>query len=287
MNNRLNIAKTYKLYIDGKFVRSESGRFEALQINEDSVVVNICRASRKDFRNAVSSSRKAVDGWWARTAYNRSQILYRIAETMDGRKEQFLEELQCCGMKTKAAEKEFETAVDRFVYYAGWADKFQQLFSTVNPVSSSHFNFSLPENQGVVAIMAPISSPLTGLVSLIAPAICAGNTVVCLTSGNASLAGITLAEALHASDVPAGVVNLLTGIESELAPHFASHLDVNGIVYGGSDSHISKQIEVDAAENLKRVKIFLNGDWSDEAIHSPYDILQHCEIKTTWHPIGT
>ena len=285
MTKHLNIQKTYKLYINGKFPRTESGRYFPVHDGDGKLVANVCRASRKDFREAVKAARNATSDWSSRTAYNRGQILYRTAEIMDGRKEQFLEELITLGMKRKNAEKEVETSLDRLVYYAGWTDKYQQLFSTVNPVSSSHYNFSVPEYQGIIAIIAPENNPLLGLVSLISPAIASGNTVVCLGAQKSPLSSISFAEVLHASDVPAGVVNILTGFSSELSGHFSSHMDVNGIVCCQDHADLIKSIQENAAENVKRVHYYNETNWMD--LQSPYFILDHTEIKTTWHPVGS
>ena len=285
MKKRLDIQKTYKLYINGKFPRTESGRYFPVHDGNGKLVANVCQASRKDFREAVKAARNASSGWSSRTAYNRGQILYRTAEIMDGRKEQFLEELVTMGMKRKNAEKEVETSLDRLVYYAGWTDKYQQIFSSVNPVSSSHYNFSVPEYQGIIAIIAPENNPLLGLVSLISPAIASGNTVVCLGAQKSPLSSISFAEVLHASDVPVGVVNILTGFSSELSGHFSSHMDVNGIVCCQDHADLIKSIQENAAENVKRVHYYNETNWMD--LQSPYFILDHTEIKTTWHPVGS
>ena len=285
MKKRLDIQKTYKLYINGKFPRTESGRYFPIHDGDENLIANICQASRKDFREAVKAARNATAGWSARTAFNRGQILYRIAETLEGRKEQFAEELSTMGMKRKNAEKEVETSLDRLVYYAGWTDKYQQLFSSVNPVSSSHYNFSVPEYQGVIAIIAPANNPLLALISLIAPTVASGNTVVCLGSEKSPLSSISFAEVLHASDMPAGVVNILTGFPSELSEHFSSHMDVNGIICCADHSDQFKSIQESAAENVKRVHFYNETNWMD--CQSPYFILDHTEIKTTWHPVGS
>ena len=285
MKKRLDIQKTYKLYINGKFPRTESGRYFPVHDGDGKLVANVCRASRKDFREAVKAARNASSGWSSRTAYNRGQILYRTAEILEGRKERFSEELVTMGMKRKNAEKEVETSLDRLVYYAGWTDKYQQIFSSVNPVSSSHYNFSVPEYQGIIAIIAPENNPLLGLVSLISPAIASGNTVVCLGAQKSPLSSISFAEVLHASDVPAGVVNVLTGFSSELSGHFSSHMDVNGIVCCQDHEDLIKSIQENAAENVKRVHYYNETNWMD--LQSPYFILDHTEIKTTWHPVGS
>jgi len=287
MNMRLDIQKTYKLYINGKFSRTESGRYFPINDKDGNLSANMCRASRKDFREAVKASREAVYGWSSRTAFNRGQILYRTAETLEGRKQQFIQELITFGVPQKNAANEVETALDRLVYYAGWTDKYQQIFSSVNPVSSSHYNFSVPEYQGVIALIAPINNPLLGLVSLIAPALVGGNTVVCLASEKLPLSAISLGEVLHASDVPNGVVNILTGFDLELAEHFSSHKDVNGVVYCGDNLALVKSIQENASENIKRVHYYDKTDWLKENGQSPYFIMDHVEIKTTWHPVGS
>ena len=287
MKSRLDIQKTYKLYINGKFPRTESGRYFPINDEDGNLSANICRASRKDFREAVKAARNAIDDWSARTAYNRGQILYRIAETLEGRKEQFIQELLTFGMTRKIAAIEVETTLDRLMYYAGWTDKYQALFSSVNPVSSSHYNFSVPDYQGVIALIASADHPLLGLVSLIAPALVGGNTVVCLASEKWPLSAISFGEVLHASDVPSGGVNILTGFESELAEHFSTHKDVNGVVYCGDNLALVKSIQENASENVKRVHYYDKTDWLQENGQSPYFIMDHVEIKTTWHPIGS
>ena len=285
MKKRLDIQKTYKLYINGKFPRTESGRYFPIHDSDGGLTANVCQASRKDFREAVKAARNATANWSSRTAYNRGQILYRIAETLEGRKNQFVAELVTLGMKKKNAAEEVEISLDRLIYYAGWTDKYQQLFSTVNPVSSSHYNFSVPEYQGVIAIIAPENNPLLGMVSLISPAIASGNTVVCLASKKMPLSSISFAEVLNASDMPSGVVNILTGFPSELSEHFSSHMDVNGIVCCTDHSDQFKSIQENAAENVKRVHYYNETNWMD--LQSPYFILDHTEIKTTWHPVGS
>ena len=287
MNSRIDIQKTYKLYINGKFSRTESGRYFPLKDSQGKTTVNLCQASRKDFREAVKFARKAVSGWSSRTAYNRGQILYRIAETLEGRKKQFVQELNHFGITKNNATQEVEITIDRLVYYAGWADKYQALFSSVNPVSSAHYNFSVPEYQGVIAIISPNDNPLLGLVSLIAPAFVGGNTIVCLASEKNPLTAITFAEVLHASDIPNGAINILTGFSSELAEHFSSHKDVNGIVYCGENLELNKSIQENASENVKRIHYYDKINWLINKGQSPYFIMDHSEIKTTWHPIGS
>ena len=284
---RVPVAKTYKIYIDGKFPRSESGRYFPLADRKGMVIANICRGSRKDFRNSVVAARKAQPGWAGASAYLRGQILYRIAEMLEGRSEQFVAELTLQGVARRAAQKEVEQAIDRLIYYAGWADKYQQVFSSVNPVSSSHFNFSVLEPTGVVSILAPNDSGLIGLISNIAPTIVGGNTTVVLASEKLPLCAISFAEVLHASDVPAGVVNILTGYRDELTGQFASHMDVNAIVYCDGDKTVARAVQEAAAENIKRVINRAQFKWSEAAAQNPYLIHDVQEIKTTWHPIGT
>lgn len=284
-HDRSAILKTYKIYIGGQFPRTESGRYYALNDGQARLLANICLSSRKDFRNAVVSARKAFGGWSSKSAFNRSQILYRIGEMLEGRKAQFVEELMQMGSTKTQAENEVNLSVDRLIYYAGWCDKYTQLFSSVNPVASSHFNFSVPEPMGVVAGIAPEKSGLLGLVSTITPVIAGGNTCVVLASESKALCAITFAEVLNSSDVPGGVVNILTGKEEELYLHFASHMDVNAVMYCRSNEDFLKEINIKATENLKRVFNNINIDWNSEKGESPYFILDFQETKTTWHPI--
>ena len=285
--SRIAVAKTYKIYIDGKFPRTESGRYFALDDKDGNVIANVCRSSRKDFRNAVVAARNAFGGWSAASAYLRGQILYRIAEMLEGRREQFVGELVTQGMTKQKAAAEVDATTDRLIYYAGWADKYQQIFSAVNPVSSSHFNFSVLEPTGVVAIIAPDDSALIGLVSNIMPAIVGGNTCVVLASEALPLSAVSFAEVLHASDVPAGVVNILTGYRKELTTQFASHMDVNAIVHADADPESARTIQIEAAQNIKRVIARPDTDWHAEASQNPYLISDTQETKTTWHPIGS
>ena len=284
---RLPVAKTYKIYIGGKFPRTESGRYFKLQNKKGEVIANLCRGSRKDFRNAVVAARKAQSGWAGASAYLRGQILYRIAEMLEGRKAQFVDELVLQANTRNAAEREVDAAIDRLIYYAGWADKYQQVFSAVNPVSSSHFNFSVLEPTGVVSMLAPDDSGLIGLVSNIASVIVGGNSCVVLASEEQPLCAVSFAEVLHASDVPAGVVNILTGLRSELTEQFASHMDVNAVVYCDGGKKAAQTIQELAAENIKRVVPRQSVNWMSEDAASPYRIRDTQEIKTTWHPIGT
>jgi len=283
---RLDVLKTYKLYIDGKFPRTESGRYYVLQDSSGKSIASICRGSRKDFRDAVVAARKAQPSWAAKSAYNKGQILYRLAEMLEGRKAQFISELFQQGSTQQEAEQETLLSIDRLLYYAGWSDKYQQVFSSVNPVESSHFNFSLPEPMGVLSVLSPENYGLIGLVSAIAPAIVGGNTVVVLASKEKPLCSITFAEVIHSSDVPAGVINIITGFRSELLTHFANHMDVNACVYCGSDSGEIKKVKENSSLNVKRAIVYPKDDWMDELTQNPYRIMDLQEIKTTWHPIG-
>ena len=285
--SRLDIQKTYKLYIGGKFPRTESGRYFPLKDKKEKVIANMCLASRKDFRNAVVSARKSQSSWAGTSALNKGQILYRIAEMLEGRKDQFIKEIQSQGSTKKKAAEEVETSIDRLVYYAGWSDKYQQIFSSVNPVSSAHFNFSALEPMGVISVIAPEDHGLLGLVSVVAPALVGGNTTVVLASGSLPLCSISFAEVLHSSDVPAGVVNILTGNKEELMSHMASHMDVNAIIYCGKTETEIKQISKLASNNIKRTIFYKKTDWFNDNNQSPYFIEKTQEIKTTWHPTKT
>ena len=284
--DRLNIQKTYKLYIDGKFPRSESGRYYKLNDTSGNLIANICRSSKKDFRDAVVVARKAQESWAKRSAYNKGQILYRIAETLEGRKAQFVESLIKQGCKPAQAEKEVTASIDRLVYFAGWSDKYQQIFSAVNPVESSHFNFSFPEPTGIVSAFAPASPGLLGLVSLICPVIIGGNSIIILADEKSPLSAIEFAEVMHASDLPGGVVNILTGQRKELVSPFSNHMDVNAVIYCGENNDELKTIQTNAALNVKRVSHYNFSDWFSEDSQSPYMIMDFQEIKTTWHPVG-
>ncbi len=285
-SERLDVMKTYKIYIDGKFPRTESGRYYPLQDSSGKTIANICRSSRKDFREAVVAARKAQAGWATKSAYNRGQIIYRIAEMLEGRRQQFIGELKEQGSTAAHAEKEVNLSIDRLVYYAGWCDKYQQVFSSVNPVESSHFNFSVPEPMGVVSMLAPETNGLLGLISVIIPAIAGGNTVVVLASASRPLNAVTFGEVLNSSDVPGGVVNILTGQRSELLSHFASHMDVNAIVYYGDDQAEILKVKQSASLNVKRVAVYKESDLAEDKSQHPYRIMDLQEIKTTWHPIG-
>ena len=284
---RVPVAKTYKIYIDGKFPRTESGRYFVLENSDGDVIANICRSSRKDFRNSVVAARTAFADWSAVSAYLRGQILYRIAEMLEGRSDQFVTELILQGESKRRAQKEVEASIDRLIHYAGWSDKYQQIFSSVNPVNSAHFNFSVLEPTGVVAVLAPDDSGLLGLVSNIAPVIVGGNTCVVLASEQMPLCAVSFAEILEAADVPRGVVNILTGFREELMQQFASHMDVNAVVYCDGDADLAKDIQDHAANNIKRVIDRVDTDWGDDSAQNPYLIEQTQEVKTTWHPIGS
>lgn len=284
-NKRLEVLKTYKIYIGGKFPRTESGRYYIAENKKGDKLANVCLSSRKDFRDAVIAARTAFGDWGSRAAFNRGQVLYRIAEMLEGRKAQFIEELSRQDSTMEQAEKEVSRSIERLIYYAGWCDKFQQLFSTVNPVASPHFNFSAPEPTGVVSIIAPQNNSLIGLVSVIAPIIAGGNTCVVLASAGKPLCSVTFAEVLATSDVPGGVVNILTGKPGELLSWFSDHMDVNALVYCENDQESILKIQQKATLNLKRVLLWNNYNWMDESAQNPYLINDAQEIKTTWHPI--
>lgn len=283
-SNRLEVLKTYKLYIGGAFPRTESGRYFIAENNNGDRLANMCLASRKDFREAVVTARNAFGPWSAKAANNRGQILYRIGEMLEGRKVQFIDELMRQGSSKTEATLEVDLSIDRLIYYAGWCDKFQQIFSSVNPVASSHFNFTVPEPTGVVSIIAPQSSSLIGLVSMIAPVIAGGNCCVVLASYSKPLCAITFAEVLNSSDLPGGVVNILTGKISELASFFAEHMDVNAIIFSEDDPETKKMLKEKSSLNLKRVTFYDTINWLRDG-QSPYFIMDTQEIKTTWHPI--
>ncbi|MFC5187642.1 aldehyde dehydrogenase family protein [Actinomadura harenae] len=283
MSERLSVRKTYKLYIGGAFPRSESGRSYVVNDAKGRFLANASQASRKDVRDAVVAARKAFGGWSSRTPYNRGQILYRIAEMLEGRRAQFVDELRAAGAAKTTASAEVDAAIDRWVWYAGWADKIGAVVGNANPVAGPFFNLSTPEPSGVVGIVAP-DGPLLGLVSVVAPAIVTGNTVVAVASEPEPLPAITLAEVLATSDLPGGVVNLLTGRRAELAPWLASHMDVNAIDLAGAPDDAVTGLEKAAADNLKRVLRPGSGDWSaDPGTDRMKGFL---ETKTVWHPVG-
>ena len=282
--SRIQIQKTYKIFIDGKFPRTESGRYYPVYDSKKELLANMCLSSRKDFRNAVVAARKAFPSWSSKTHFNRSQILYRIGEMLETRKAQFIEEIMLLGKTKAAAEKEINLSIDRCIYYAGWCDKYQQVFSSVNPVSSSHFNFSVCEAMGVISIIGDEKNALLDVISTLLPAIAGGNTVVFLASEKLPLCAISFAEVLATSDLPSGVVNIITGNEQELFAQFANHMDVNAVVYGKENKTIKKEIQALSSQNVKRFFDW-NKDWIKEENENPYLILDLQEIKTTWHPI--
>ncbi|MEV8254999.1 aldehyde dehydrogenase family protein [Rhodoglobus sp. NPDC076762] len=278
---RLTVPKTYKLYIGGKFPRSESGRTYEVTTKKGAFLANASLASRKDARDAVVAARAAVNGWSGATGYNRGQVLYRIAELLEGRREQFVDELMATESLSKpAATTQVDTAIDAWVWYAGWADKYVQVAGNGNPVSGPYFNLSTPEPSGVIAIVAPQdSSSLLGLVSVIAPALVSGNTVVVVAHQNAPLSAISLSEVLATSDVPGGVVNILTGSPAEIAPWLASHADVNGLDLAGAEQLEWVDLQIAAADTLKRV----SGPVVGVPAPSIERIVQWTETKTVWH----
>ena len=289
---RIGVRKTYKLYIGGAFPRTESGRAYEVFGAKGELLANASRGTRKDIREAVRAARNAFPAWAAKTAYNRSQILYRIAELMEGRRDQFVAEVMATeGLSRARAARTVEAAIDRWVWYAGWADKYPQLIGTVNPVAGSYFNFSVPEPTGVVGILAPEESSLLGLVSRLAPVIVSGNAAVVISSESRPLPAVTLTEVLATSDVPGGVVNLITGLRRELAGHLAGHMDVNALDAFGAVVEEATALEEIAVENVKRfVRPPASGleryDWFGGAAQSPYLIGEFVEIKTVWHPMG-
>ena len=284
MSKRIKVLKTYKIFIDGKFPRTESGRYTQLKI-DNLPIANICLSSRKDVRNAVLSARNAFESWSSKSAYNRSQILYRIAEMMEGNKNQFIEELILQGEDSKKAILEIDQSIDRIIYFAGWSDKINPIFGSVNPVASSHFNFTILEPMGVVGIVAPEKISLLGLVSSIIPVILSGNTCVAIASEKLPLCAITLAEVISNSDVPNGVVNIITGSKDELAPHLAQHMDVNALGINIDNKELKNKMFFQASNNLKRVVDVSKYKIEDSSFESPYIIKKFMEAKTTWHPI--
>jgi acyl-CoA reductase-like NAD-dependent aldehyde dehydrogenase len=289
---RLDVRKTYKLYIGGEFPRTESGRAYEVFSARGEPLANACRGTRKDIRDAVRAARKVLPEWSARAAYNRSQVLYRIAELMEGRRDQFIAEVMSAeGVGRQRATRLVNAAIDRWVWYAGWADKFTQVIGSVNPVAGSYFNFSVPEPTGVVGVIAPEASSLLGLVSRLAPVIVSGNCAVVLASESRPLPAVTLTEVLATSDVPGGVVNLITGLRRELVNHLAGHMDVNALDAFGLDPGLIAEIEEIAVENVKRLSRPPTGgadavDWLSPQVQSPYLIGEFVETKTVWHPIG-
>ena len=282
--SRIEVLKTYKIFIGVQFPRTESGRYYTPLDSKGKALANICLSSRKDVRNAVVAARKAFGPWSERSAFNRGQILYRIAEMLEGRQAQFVDELMRQGSSKVAATNEVNLSIDRIVYYAGWCDKYNQVVSSVNPVSSSHFNFSSLEPMGVVGVIAEQSTSLIGLVSLILPAICGGNSTVVLASEKLPLCAVTFSEVIHSSDVPAGVINILTGSTDEMAPILASHMDVNALITSNLESKLSNKLSLLSVDNLKR-KFDYTENWASQEAQGLHYISDLQEIKTTWHPI--
>jgi acyl-CoA reductase-like NAD-dependent aldehyde dehydrogenase len=282
--SRLEVLKTYKIFIGGQFPRTESGRYYTPLDSKGKSLANICLSSRKDVRNAVVAARKAFGPWSERSAFNRGQILYRIAEILEGRQAQFVDELMRQGSSKGAATNEVNLSIDRIVYYAGWCDKYNQVVSSVNPVSSSHFNFSSLEPMGVVGVVAEQSTSLIGLVSLILPAICGGNSTVVLASEKLPLCAVTFSEVVHSSDVPAGVINILTGYPEEMAVTLASHMDVNALITSNLETKLSNKLSLLSVDNLKR-KFDYEVNWVEKDKQALHYISDLQEIKTTWHPI--
>jgi aldehyde dehydrogenase (NAD+) len=284
----LKITKTPKCYVGGAFIRSESGRVYPLTDASGAFFANIPLCSRKDLRNAVEAAAKAGPGWAARNAYNRGQILYRLAEMLEARAAEMSDAISLPGISKKEAEREVRASIERIVHYAGWTDKYQALLGSVNPVSSPHFNFTVTEPMGIIGIIAPDEAPLLGLLSLILPAITSGNSVVALASSTQPYPSILLGEMLATSDLPGGVVNLLTGRRDELIPTFATHAHLRGLAVVGNLEE-RKTLQTRAADSVKRLKLIpaeTPTDWFAENAQGLYEIRDHLEAKTTWHPIG-
>ena len=294
-NGRIDVRKTYKLYIGGAFPRSESGRSYVVSSARGEPLANAVRASRKDLREAVRAARKAFQPWADKTAMNRGQVLYRVAELMEGRRDQFSAEVAAAeGLRDGKAREVVDRAIDRWVWYAGWADKITQVLGSANPVAAPYFNFTIPEPTGVVGIVAPETSSLLGLVSRVAPPLVAGNAVVVLASETRPLPAVSLGEVLATSDVPGGVVNLLTGFKKELVPVLAAHEDVDSIDVWGVPPDLRTETELLASQDIKRIARRPAGvtdakfDWLDDrAAERPEWIASWLEMKTVWHPIGT
>ena len=282
--DRLAVRKTYKLYIGGEFPRSESGRSYPVLDRDEEVVARAARATKKDLREAVRAARSAWPGWAGTTPYNRGQVLYRVAEMMEGRRAQFLDEVG--GGGAKDPEAEVTAAIDRWVWYAGWSDKIHHILGSVNPVAAPYFNFTIPEPTGVVGIVAPEHPSLLGLVSRVGPAIVSGNTAVVQASQRWPLPAVTLAEVLSTSDLPGGVVNILTGLTAELIPFLAGHMDVNAMDLTGCPEHLLPEIEQLCAESVKRIVRADGDEWLSDNAQSPYAVTALMEMKTVWHPMG-
>lgn len=284
----LKITKTPKCYVGGAFIRSESGRVYPFTDASGAFFANIPLCSRKDLRNAVEAAAKAGPGWAARNAYNRGQILYRLAEMLEARAAEMADAISLSGISKKDADREVRASIERVVHYAGWTDKFQALLGSVNPVASPHFNFTVTEPMGIIGVVAPDEAPLLGLLSLVLPAITSGNAVVALASGTQPYPPILLGEMLATSDLPGGVVNLLTGRRDELIPTFATHAHLRGLAAVGNPDE-RKALQIGASESVKRLKLIpaeTPTDWFAENAQGLYEIRDHLEAKTTWHPVG-
>ena len=279
------------MFVGGKFPRTESGRYQTIRHPKSGKhLASYCKASRKDLRDAVVAARKAHPGWAGKSSYLRGQILYRIAEMLEGRSTSMASEISDYGgVSATTAKSEINATIDRILYYAGWADKYAQVFGSTNPVTSSHFNFSTPEPTGVVGVICPDKPPLLALATLIAPVILSGNSAVVLASEKFPLPAITLTEVIATSDVPGGVINLLSGSRAELAPHFAQHMDINAIIDGSGDDEIASTLKKGSSANLKRITVrdIREAAWAGKAGSNPYFILDSVELKTIWHPVGT
>jgi acyl-CoA reductase-like NAD-dependent aldehyde dehydrogenase len=288
-HTRLAVKKTYKLYIGGKFPRSESGRYLQAKSARGEPLDNFSWASRKDLRDAVVMARAAFNGWSKATAYNRGQILYRAAEMLQNRATELVTEIsRSTDASAAKARREVTLAIDRLVHFAGWTDKYAQVFGSVNPVATPHFNFTIPEPTGVVVVLAPDEPSLLALVSLTAPVILSGNAAIVIASDKYPLPAVTFTEILATSDLPGGVVNLLTGKRVELVPHIASHMDVNAVVDGTGIADLGAKLQGGTAINLKRYanRSLTAADWFTSKVEDPYWILDTVELKTAWHPIG-
>jgi acyl-CoA reductase-like NAD-dependent aldehyde dehydrogenase len=285
MSTRIEILKTYKNYVGGQFPRTESGRYYITHDAKGKPLANVCWSSKKDVRDAVVAARSAWSGWSARSAFNRSQILYRMAEMLQDRASSLIDDLVIQGIKKAAAEQEVQISIDRMIHYAGWCDKYQTLFSTVNPVTGPFYNFSNPEPMGVVTALASDRQPLLSMVSIMLPIIAGGNSLVILASEKYPISAVSLAEVLNNSDLPGGVVNILTGKKSELLASLADHMDVNAVCVNGLDTTERKQVQELASLNVKRVVNWDVNNWNEPSGQSPYFIQSFQETKTTWHPI--
>jgi acyl-CoA reductase-like NAD-dependent aldehyde dehydrogenase len=287
-DDRLPVYKTYKLYIDGAYPRTESGRYLQVEDHKGNFVANICHASRKDFRDSVVAARQALEGWSGRPAFNRGQILYRMAEMLEARKPDFEQKLvDALDYSRDEAAAEVATAIDRLVWYAGWTDKFEQVFGSTNPVSSPHFNFTLPEPTGVITVLTPREAPLLGLISTVAPVLLSGNTAIAIVDNDAPQIAMEFAEVLNNSDLPGGVLNILTGKRAELTGHIGGHKDVDGVIAWQPSDEEHEQLALEGAESVKRVEFKeAPDDWTSDDAQSPYWILPFVEFKTNWHPVG-